>query len=676
MRSLGIPIPLVAGTKRPLRRGWQHLKDGDFEPVDSWYGINPAPDIVVVDADPRGYVEGTDSLQQLIEDAQLRQTYTVRTPSGGWHLYYTKPEEWQPRLHDKRYPGVELRTTGMYVVAPGAQHNEKRYEVVDALEPQPVPQELIGLWEEKAAPDPGVGMHSDESVAMLSEFISDCQQFAPSVQGRGGNNQLYRLACRAHDYGLPLDVARNALWKYFNPRCEPPWIEAEQGQFSRIIENAYNYAQNEAGSRNVVEPLAAPVIEEKEAEAADQKWLDDQLVRQIADATMRPDMKADGSLRPTLANVIYVFSTYPEWRNVFRYNSFALALEWVQAPAWRASASEGLEINERDLAHLAAWLSAKVQLNVSQYTIWQAIHAVAPAYHPVREYLRGLQWDGVPRLDRILIDTAGTIDTPYTRAVGKNVLIAAVKRIIEPGCKQDYVMVLESRQGERKSLWIETLGRPWCATLELRRGDKDTFINLRGAWIIELAELNATIRKQDVDWLKSVLTIGTDIYRPPYERQARRVPRESIFIATINPAQDWTYLRDTENRRYWPIKSRHLDIDRLKEYRDQYFAEALVRYYAGEQAWLSPELESIAKREQALRREVDPWVDILNHWVAGRKEFSTIDAYNALGLRAADLRTADRQRIYDVLKSLGYEFTRSFGGHGIWQLSAEWQELL
>ena len=211
------------------------------------------------------------------------------------------------------------------------------------------------------------------------------------------------------------------------------------------------------------------------------------------------------------------------------------------------------------------------------------------AMHPVRDYLTALVWDGISRLDSWLITYLDAEDTPLIRAIGSRWMISAVARIMQPGAKVDHMLILEGPQGGKKSSALKTLaGAEWFTDELAEIGSKDAAQQMRGIWIIEIAELDA-ISRAEVSRIKAFLTRTTDRYRPPYERYVVEVPRQCVFAGSVNPE---TYLRDeTGNRRFWPVRCGSIDIDALRHDRDQLWAEAVARYRQGAIWWLDePEL--------------------------------------------------------------------------------------
>lgn len=192
----------------------------------------------------------------------------------------------------------------------------------------------------------------------------------------------------------------------------------------------------------------------------------------------------------------------------------------------------------------------------------------------VRDYLDALVWDGVPRIDRWLVEYAGVEDSAYVRAVSRAFLIAAVRRVRQPGCSFDTMLVLEGAQGTGKSaaLRILAISDDWF-TDDVPMGSQDVIEATAGKWIVEMSEIEG-MGQGDVAALKAFLSARVDVgTRPAYQREAPKVPRHFVIVGTTSAAE---YLKDsTGNRRFWPVHvSRSFDLDRLRADRDQLWAEA------------------------------------------------------------------------------------------------------
>ena len=217
------------------------------------------------------------------------------------------------------------------------------------------------------------------------------------------------------------------------------------------------------------------------------------------------------------------------------------------------------------------------------------------------------EWDGVERVDTLLIDYLGAEDTSYVRAVTRKTLLAAVARIYEPGIKYDSVLVLNGKQGIGKSTLFSRLGGKWysdsLAISDMK--DKTAPEKLQGYWILELGEL-AGIKKMDVETVKSFITRVDDKYRPSYGRTVESHPRQCIIVGSTN--SDGGFLRDiTGNRRFWPVRVRGESKHKPWEIEDvdQIWAEALVKYELGEELFLTGEIAEEAMVQQRDAMEID-----------------------------------------------------------------------
>jgi len=229
------------------------------------------------------------------------------------------------------------------------------------------------------------------------------------------------------------------------------------------------------------------------------------------------------------------------------------------------------------------------------------------SFHPIKDYLNGLKWDGVDRVDSLLVDYFGTVDNAYTQEAIRKCLVAAVARIFNPGVKFDLVLTLIGPQGSNKSTFINKLGGDWYSDSFTTVHGKEAFEQLQGAWIIEIAEMSG-FRKADAEAIKLYLSKKVDTFRPAYGRAPEDFPRQNVFIATSNKRDLFT--DPTGNRRFMPIDVNVDDVFKsvwhdLDAEVNQIWAEAVALYKAGEKLYLSPEAEAIARYEQTSHSEVD-----------------------------------------------------------------------
>ena len=242
-----------------------------------------------------------------------------------------------------------------------------------------------------------------------------------------------------------------------------------------------------------------------------------------------------------------------------------------------------------DAESLAAWLriDERFKFRPSRDFFGEVVidEAYRKSFHPVREYLDGLHWDGVPRIDRWLKTYGGAKDNKYTRAVGRLALVAAVRRIRKPGCVVDQMLVLvEGRQGTDISSALRALcpNPAWFTeSLHLGGGDKEAISKLAGKWIVEATEL-AGLRRGDIEAMTAFVSRQVDPARRGYP-----TPRQCAFVGTTKAP---VFLKDSESRRYWPVRAGKFDAAAIARDRDQLWAEAAAAEAKGESIRLDRKL--------------------------------------------------------------------------------------
>jgi predicted P-loop ATPase len=279
-------------------------------------------------------------------------------------------------------------------------------------------------------------------------------------------------------------------------------------------------------------------------------------------------------------------------------------------------------------------------------------------FHPVRDYLGRLVWDGASRLSNLFPAYFGAESSGYTAAIGAMFVIAMVARVLDPGCKADHMVVLEGEQGTLKSSACRVLGGEYFSdSLPDLSAGKDVLQHLRGKWLIEVGEMHA-MRKVETSQLKAFITRQVERYRPSYGRMEVIEPRQCIFVGTTNKD---TYLRDsTGGRRFWPIKTGSIDIEGLARDRDQLFAEAVDRYRSGAQWWPDKDFERLyIAPEQAARYEADVWEENISSYLRTKTRVTVGEvARGALYFDTNRVGTADQRRITTAMESLGWRRER------------------
>jgi predicted P-loop ATPase len=367
-------------------------------------------------------------------------------------------------------------------------------------------------------------------------------------------------------------------------------------------------------------------------------------------------------LVPNVATALHALRRAPDLRDAFAYDQMALTPLLTRAlPAGDGAPEPGdtypRELRDTDVTRLQEFLQWNGLPKISAETLHQAIglRAREKAFHPVRDYVESLKWDCTPRLGAWLHRYLGAEAGDYATAIGRMFLVAMVARAFQPGCKADYVLVLEAPQGAGKSSACRVLaGEQWFTDNLPPIDSKDASHHLRGKWLIEIAELSAT-RKADTEALKAFISRQEEQYRPAYGRATVVEPRQCVFIGTTNES---AYLRDeTGARRFWPLKVGAIDLAGLQRDRDQLFAEAMTLYRSGAKWWPDATFErKHIAGEQEARFETDVWQDAIAGYVEDKPRVRIMDiAKEALNFEtSARVGTADQRRIGRVLTHLGW----------------------
>jgi predicted P-loop ATPase len=377
-------------------------------------------------------------------------------------------------------------------------------------------------------------------------------------------------------------------------------------------------------------------------------------------------------LKKTSSNVFLLLTHAKDWKDVIWYDTFRHrlmrrgsanfdtgGLDSTGSQPWR----------DVDSLELMMWCAAQ-GLDVYKAPVEEAV-TLAGRYnqrHPLQDELNALCWDGTERLDYWLIDYMGAENTELSRAIGRAWMISAVARAMQPGCQADHCLVLEGRQGLKKSTALQILaGKEYFAEYSAENlAGKDAAMLVDGVWIMEFSELGA-VKTNHTETVKSFVTRRADHYRPPYERHTITVPRSCVFAGTTN---EDTYLSDeTGNRRYWSVRCNHASVVSLKEDRDQLWAEAVFLYHSGEPWHLSKRLEELATAEQKSRLVNDPWLEGVIEYIKDKSDVSTNEILrDKFNLDLSQINAATHRRVAGCLRALGWVVYRTSGG-----LSRRWK---
>jgi predicted P-loop ATPase len=327
--------------------------------------------------------------------------------------------------------------------------------------------------------------------------------------------------------------------------------------------------------------------------------------------------------------VIEILTKDAEWVGLFAFDEFRGSPMLMERPPWRLPCPEPWEpreVTDEDCSEANNWLQRTYEFFPHTTLVAEAINTVSRrhSYHEIRDYLNRLTWDGKPRLDTWLITYCHADDGPYTRAVGRKMLLSAVARVMEPGCKADAMLILIGEQGWLKSFVFRVLASDrWFSDTYIDLRSKDAYQVLKGKWLVEFQEMT-TMHDSDINRLKGYVSSQSDNYRDSYGRLSRTHPRQIIFCGTSN--REDLFKDETGNRRFLPVKVHaRCNIEALQRDRDQVWAEALYYYRQGEQWYLDEQMEKMAAAVQDQFLDTGAWEDKIMKFLKER-EFYRITA--------------------------------------------------
>ena len=335
------------------------------------------------------------------------------------------------------------------------------------------------------------------------------------------------------------------------------------------------------------------------------------------------DGRAKGEFDGCLHNVLLVFEYDQEWSGVIALDEFRQEIVKLKPPPFfkKDKEFEVSEWTETDDVRAASWLTENKKITATTGIISQAVKAVAEEnkFHAVREWLESLEWDGEKRVGELLTKYFGVSNrdkvklSKYHWLVSRMFMIGAVARMFRPGCKFDNVMILEGKEGIKKSTGLKILffNDDWFTDTPFRLGDKEGYQSMRGKWIIELSELisflNAPAGAQ-----RAFFSSSTDNFRSSYGKKNHDYPRQSVFVGTTN---EYEYFMDANNRRYWPVYCSRVDVEAIEQDRVQLWAEAVHLFKEGTHWWPDDEDKLIFEEQQAMRAADDIYFNHIDAWL-------------------------------------------------------------
>jgi hypothetical protein len=644
--------------KHPIGEGWEKRASSDPDRVREAFrghrgniGLLMGSTHVAIDAD--GPV-GLASLASL----NLPETLTARSGSGGEHrIFRFAPNHDAAAVTNRTFlPKLDAKTrNGQVVVAPSVHRSGERYRWILPVMPAVLPDHAYAVLTARAASaerpaharKPGGG----DLVKRARAYLAACE---PAVSGAGGHQRAFAAARALVGWtrrGLSESDAL-ALLEEYNRRCDPPWSQRELDHKWAEALKATDIPDIE--DRPAPQPVATvtPIRPGVGPAAAPIDWRD-RLIVETRGKSQRPAKHAE--------NAIVVVRYHPDWEGRIRLDVHASTITVHQAP-WHESDRPAEEPEARpwadaDSVRLSAWIRRELGTDLSVEACDRAVMVAAEAntYHPPRDWMSSLTWDGTSRLSTAAARYLGaTLPADYDPITWW--MTAAVARTFKPGCKADNVLILEGPQGLRKSSALRTLASPaWFSDTPLDLQSKDAVIALQGKLIVELAELES-LRRADAARAKSFFSSCVDDYRPPYGRRSIKAPRQCVFAGTVNHG---SYLQDTTgNRRYWPVACTRVDLDALEADREQLWAEAVALFLEGKDWWPTTSAQLAAcEAAQEPRAEGDEWEGLIGAWLQRHPEARpTVGELlvDVLGIPKDRWTRHEQMRVASALQRLGY----------------------
>jgi predicted P-loop ATPase len=669
LAATGLPVFPCLKDKSPACAGGHLAASTDPETVKRLFSVpdaaligvptGPRSGFDVVDLDPR---HGSDAW---VDAKRLPLTRVHQTGGGGLH-YLFRAAAGLRNSAGRVAPGVDVRAEGGFVVNWPVLLDEPIADwpvwlLAAAMPPTRDPSLVVGSAD-LAPPSAAVAIDVLDRMPNPIEtsrdvYVQIMLAAKGCIDGLGDADGVMEAACRwaARWPGSPGYEAE--IEKY-----EWDWSQrdAPLAGWQVIQRHALRSIPGFAHETAIAEFTAAPLP----AESVDPEGWRAMLLR----GKPRKGETLGGAL-PCLANVLVALRHAPEWRQVIALDEFAGKVVLRRAAPWGAAGV----VTDETITRITEWLQC-ASLSVSSTTTQEAVSSVAAenGFHPVRDYLGGLVWDGVDRLDTWLSDYLGATDTPLNRAFASRFLIAVAARVFQPGCQVDSMLVCESDQGAGKSSVFQALAGEWAIDHMPDLHNKDAVMQIQGALIAEFAEMS-TLRFADVNRVKAFITTRKDKIRPPFGRTTREYPRQCVFAGTVNP--DGTgYLKDaTGARRFWTVEccvgwatGRLVDIASFRVVRDQLFAEAVSRYRAGERWHLdTTELVQAQAIAAAARYDADVWDQVISDFVACRDCVTVAEILSPAGAVPTPVTQQSRthqMRVASTLNHLGWKKAPALSG--------------
>lgn len=377
------------------------------------------------------------------------------------------------------------------------------------------------------------------------------------------------------------------------------------------------------------------IAEEKLAEAKFEFAEDVELSKEEQDNSWTSELTVNtkGEYENSANNLNIIFQFDPFLKNAFKLNTFDNKRYVTKTLPWR-KIDDVEPLRDVDYSGVRNYIECIYGIVSSQKVDDAlALEIEKKKFHPIVEYIKSLQWDGVPRVNTLLIDYFGAEDNAYTRAAIRKMLCAAVTRVFHPGTKFDTALILVGPQATYKSTFVKKLGKNWFSDTFTTVQGKESFEQIQGAWLVEIAELSG-LKKAEVETIKHYISKCEDSFRPAYGRTIETYKRQCVFFGTTNSKD---FLRDpTGNRRFLPIDVRpeyatkNVAQELTEEEVDQVWAEAYEMYKQGESLYMTGEEDMLAKIEQHKHSEQDERKGIIEEYLNAKypDNWASMDLYD------------------------------------------------
>lgn len=448
---------------------------------------------------------------------------------------------------------------------------------------------------------------------LVEGFTDDARENAKAWSAWAMTNPIPALVACGHDYHV-----RHLLTR----ACDVPGVKGSAERFRRDF---------------------AEAVIEKRRRDAEQEFADGWGAEPDEIEGLQYD--GNGKIKPNVSNAILAFTKHARWTGKIRWNDLAQRIE-----------VDGRTLTDTGITLAQRWAIDEVGVDFGPDRVFAALDVVAREhpYHPVRDYLSGLTWDGKERLHRLLSAYFGAEETQYTATIGSRFLIGAVARAMQPGCKHRSVLVLVGDQNIGKSEGIRLLcGADWFSDAHIDPESKDAYLALQGRWMVELAECDRLLSWRHAAIVKSFVSQVDDTFRPPYGRCTVTIPRCAVFVGTTNEAE---FLTDpTGSTRFWPVTIRRAEFDAIRRDRDQLWAEAAELYRAGHRWHLDADEEAERRKVAAAHEVEDPRDASVLRWITGRAGFTTEDVLaGALEVRGVKANSGEGRAVGQILRRAGW----------------------